>query len=45
MKISTVFTLSGHIEVSIKHKIGQTEQNKEVVLRNKPSDSEVLELE
>jgi len=45
MKINTVLTLSEHIDITMRHKIGQTDQSKEVIVRGKPSDCEHLELE
>ena len=45
MKLTTVLTLSGHIETTIKHKIGSTDQPKEVIIKSKGSPNTSLEIE
>jgi len=45
MKISTVLTLSGNTETTIKHKIGSTDQSKEVIIRTQAPNHDILELE
>ena len=45
MKISAVFTLSGHVEATMKHRIGQATQLEVVVVKSFPPKYDIFELE
>ena len=45
IKISTVFTLAGHAEVTMKHRAGETEQLEVVIIKSCPPKYDLYELE